>query len=357
MDLSYSDRVRGSLLGGAVGDALGAPIEFDSLAKIRKRFGPEGLRDFAPAHGRLGAITDDTQMTLFTGEGVIRAHNRFLNKGLSHVPTVVHHAYLRWLKTQGEPLPVVSLPSSNLLDGWLGFVPDLQARRAPGNTCLNALRGGRLGTIEEPLNDSKGCGGVMRIAPVGLALGIDDPFQAGAEIAAITHGHPSGFLAAGFLAHVIRQLLAGEPLAAAIVSARAELVARPSHGEVLEAVDGAVAAADGGPVSPGQVEKLGAGWVAEEALAISLYCALVHRGDFEAGVLLAVNHSGDSDSTGAITGNLMGAMLGVDAIPDRWLEVLELSDEVEEIADDMRRHFEEPRVEMGPDELERYPGW
>ena len=67
------DRIRGSLLGGAVGDTLGAPIEFESLREIRARFGPEGLRKPAPAFGRVGAITDDTQMTLFTAEGLILA--------------------------------------------------------------------------------------------------------------------------------------------------------------------------------------------------------------------------------------------------------------------------------------------
>jgi len=67
--------IRGCLLGGAVGDALGAPIEFDDLAKIRSRFGPAGLRDYAPAYGRVDAFTDDTQMTLFTAEGLIRAQH------------------------------------------------------------------------------------------------------------------------------------------------------------------------------------------------------------------------------------------------------------------------------------------
>jgi ADP-ribosylglycohydrolase len=92
--------------------------------------------------------------------------------------------------------------------------------------------------------------------------------------------------------------------------------------------------------SPHQVAKLGEGWVAEEALAISVYCALVAR-DFEEGVTLAVNHSGDSDSTGAITGNLLGASLGVDAIPGRWKKPLELKRVINSLADD----------------LYEYPGW
>ena len=116
------DRYTGCLLGGAVGDALGAAVEFESLAEIRARFGPGGIRDFAPAYGRLGAITDDTQMTLFTAEGLIRAHNRCREKGIASVPGMVHRAYLRWLFTQGRS---ASDPDAPTHDGWLVTLPAL----------------------------------------------------------------------------------------------------------------------------------------------------------------------------------------------------------------------------------------
>jgi ADP-ribosylglycohydrolase len=89
--VSISNRCRGCLLGGAVGDALGAPVEFMSHSQIVSRFGPHGIRDFAPAYGRTGAITDDTQMTLFTAEGLRRAHLRHVARGICHSPTVIHH--------------------------------------------------------------------------------------------------------------------------------------------------------------------------------------------------------------------------------------------------------------------------
>jgi hypothetical protein len=192
--IALSDRIRGCLVGGAVGDALGAPVEFDSLDRIRKRFGPDGVTEFAEAYGRPGAITDDTQMTLFTAEGLIRAYVRQVNKGMCDVPSVVDHAYVRWLTTQGERSRRWTQEAP---DGWLITVRGLHDHRAPGNTCISALRGPRAGTIEEPVNDSKGCGGVMRIAPVGL-LGSQysgDRFDLGCEVAALTHGHPSGYLA------------------------------------------------------------------------------------------------------------------------------------------------------------------
>jgi hypothetical protein len=111
------DRIRGSLLGGAVGDALGAGIEFLSLEAIRERFGFLGVDDFVPAYGRVGAITDDTQMTLFTAEGLIRAWCRFEDRGICHPPSIVHHAYLRWLLTQGEKPKQKGIDIRK--DGWL----------------------------------------------------------------------------------------------------------------------------------------------------------------------------------------------------------------------------------------------
>lgn len=82
------------------------------------------------------------------------------------------------------------------------------------------------------------------------------------------------------------------------------------------------------------IRELGQGWVAEEALGISVYCALVAR-TFREGVLLAVNHDGDSDSTGSITGNLLGALYGVKSIPQKWLEPLELREVIAELAGDL----------------------
>lgn len=82
------------------------------------------------------------------------------------------------------------------------------------------------------------------------------------------------------------------------------------------------------------MESLGAGWVAEEALAISLYCAL-RAESFEHGVRLAVNHSGDSDSTGSMAGQLLGTAWGPEVIPARWLADLELRDVIERISGDL----------------------
>jgi ADP-ribosylglycohydrolase len=353
-------RIAGCLLGGAAGDMLGAPIEFMDLAEIRRYFGPDGLREPTEAYGRVGAITDDTQMTLFTAEGILRGHNRWMSKGIASAPGVVRHAYKRWLHTQGDLVPKRDRVGQIWPDGWLIGHEDLHARRAPGNTCLSALAGERFGTIEARLNDSKGCGAVMRVAPVGL-FPFTDPFRTGAELGALTHGHPSGYLTSGFVAVLIDALRQGASLDRAIEIADLALAPWEGADETQKAVGAASQLAERGEEpAPELVESLGAGWVAEEALAIALYCALVAR-DFEHGVLLGVNHSGDSDSTGAIAGNILGTALGVQAIPERWLAVLELRNVIEQMATDLDRHHEPFDSDdlwstTSPD-CDRYPGW
>lgn len=333
------DRYRGCLLGGAVGDALGAAIEFDDLGTIRRRFGDAGLQDPAEAYGRVGAITDDTQMTLFTAEGLLQADDR-IERGAGHPPLQLWAAYQRWLFTQGEKARTDSDVTWN---GELHRVPEMRHRRAPGATCIGALS-------QEPpdlhgeataRNDSKGCGGVMRAAPCGLIRGWGDegPFRIGTAVAAMTHGHPSGHLSAGALALMIARVSDGSSPYDALIEAIDTVEAKPGGEEVCAALVGALEASRSRQPTAEALEHLGAGWIAEEALAIAVYCVLCCPGDFAATVRLAANHSGDSDSTAAIAGNIAGAALGAKAIPAHWLEVLELRDTIDRLATALHHRF------------------
>lgn len=348
------NRILACLLGGAVGDALGAPVEFASLAEIRARYGPAGITDFQTAYGRVGAITDDTQMTLFTAEGLLRAFSRYETKGICHVPSVIHHAYLRWLFTQGERPRAEVARGAQWPDGKLIRDQRLFSLRAPGNTCLSALRAvNKLG--EKAKNDSKGCGTVMRVAPIGLVVKTELTYELGAKSSALTHGHPTAITAGGAFALLIALLREGWSLPRAIEGARDHLIKRPRAKESVAALDAALSLSENGEEpSPEMVESLGSGWVAEEALAIAVYCALVAR-SWEHGVLLAVNHSGDSDSTASMTGQLLGLLLGLDAIPQRWRQQVELGDRIELIGRDMALvrggGFQERYNWTG------YPGW
>jgi len=344
------DHFRGCLLGGALGDALGYAVEFMRLEDIKQRYGPPGI-NLLPEPT---LISDDTQMTMFTAEGLLRANLRYNERGICHSPSVVHEAYLRWLHTQGEVNEAFAhVFDRKSDDGWLIKLDKLHHRRAPGLTCLSALLSPRFGTMAEPLNNSKGCGGVMRVAPVGLV--VDDPFQLGCEIAALTHGHPTGYLPAGVLAAIISEIISGAELEPAIEKALQQLRTYEGHQATLKCVELALdlnADVASCYAHEKNIRRIGEGWVAEEALAIALYSALIAEGDFLEGICVAVNHDGDSDSTGAITGNILGAYLGASALPAKWIEKLELNREITELADDLLQGYSEDAGWR-----EKYPGW
>ena len=320
------ERVRGCLLAGACGDALGAPVEFLSLMAIRRRYGPAGITAFDAAYGRIGAVTDDTQMSLWTAEGLLRAAVQRAVTGSADPVAAVHAAYLRWLVTQGDRPAQGQLAPA--LDGWLVGVRGLWSRRAPGGTCLGALRASP-GLGVAAVNASKGCGGVMRNAPAGL-IGAVDPFRLGAELAGLSHGHPTGRLAAGHLSALVAGLVDGLPLPEALDRADEALAAWLGHEEIAAAVATARALAGRGDADAVPAE-LGQGWVAEEALAIALWCVLAAP-DPQRALVLAVNHDGDGDSTGSIAGQILGALHGPGWLPAAWLEQVP---EIERLAADL----------------------
>ena len=344
-------RFEGCLLGGAIGDALGYPVEFMSADSLRSEHGPAGIRSFEHIRpGEPALISDDTQMTLFTAVGILLA-DTWRNEYGTAIPIegCVRLAYLDWLSTQDGSFggPGVS---------WLLGIEGLYDLRAPGNTCMTTLYAGGLGTLESPANRSKGCGGVMRVAPWGLVR--RDPadvrsfVRTGAALAAITHGHPLGWLPAAALCYIVNRCAfdvpdgCGDPrgaLAGIVSDCAAGLpVWFPEEPEAADAMAASLQAAFELALEPGEgsgddlsrIERLGAGWVGDEALAIAVYAALRHADDFDGALAAAVNHGGDSDSTGAICGNILGALLGIGAIGPQWRDV-ELRDVLLEVAHDL----------------------
>jgi len=323
-------KYQGCLLGLAIGDALGAPVEFLSLPEIKKRYGKDGITDFYAWGGfKPGSYTDDTQMSLATAVGCIRAYQRWSERGIGDLVSVVYHRYLEWLESQNDP----------------------EQRRGPGRACLSALQSGKMGTMKEKINDSKGCGGVMRTAPVGLAFPSDRAFQEGAKYAAITHGHPSGYLPAGFLSAMISYIIEGKTLTEAIDLCIGQLIQYDGHSETLKKIELVHQLSISQKSVEESIQTIGEGWVGEEALAISLYCSLKFSDHWERGTLAAVNHSGDSDSTGSITGAILGTLLGVELIPRPWVRKVEESDRITKIANDMFSIFKDGK-ELS---LEEYP--
>ena len=338
------ERVLGCLLGGAIGDALDAPIEFDRLADIRARLGDAGVTGYLPAYGLVGAITDDTQMTLFTAEGLLRARAARARSGRADDVATIRRAYLRLAAHAGR------LDADRTDGRRLARRPG----RAPPPACarhhlpLGAVRR-RPRHPGEAANDSKGCGGVMRVAP-----------DRACHRAPLRHGGQGG------RPHP-RPPESGtcRPARSRTSSASCSR-ARPCPTRSLGAVELAQwpdARRDHaldrcrsrcrqrrGTSTRERIETLGGGWVGEEALAIGLCCALVAP-DVRTGLELAVNHSGDSDSTGSIAGNLLGALHGVDALPADLLRQLEGRALIETVAGDLADVF----VDRRPVDSTRYP--
>lgn len=308
---------------------LGTPVEFMSLKDIYDKYGANGMTEMeVDPVSKDALITDDTQMTLFTADGLIWAYERMRERGIgSYTASGVYHSYLRWYFTQTGILMKESILEKQPHEerGGLLDYESLFSQRAPGMTCLSALGSGRMGTIEDPINNSKGCGGVMRVAPVGLFLhnNPENAFRVGAELAAITHGHPSGYWAAGAFSMIIAELINGQNILEASVSVTNYLGKVKQGEETLLSLKHAIELAQSNLDPTEAIPKLGEGWVAEEALAIALYCALKET-DYKKSLCMAVNHDGDSDSTGAICGNLLGAYKGLDGFPDDWGSKVEL---------------------------------
>jgi ADP-ribosylglycohydrolase len=347
-------RWRGCLLGGAIGDALGAPVEFMAIDEIRHRFGPAGITDMTTAFERPGMVTDDTQLTLFTADGLLRAHVAQSLEGSASIAAIVSHAYQRWLATQQQGSSLVDRTGDQ---GWLAEVTELKARRVPGHACVAALAAmPALGA--KARNESKSCAGAVRVAPVGLFCarepGTSDAraarraFDLGCELAALTQGHPTGQVAAGAFAALVALLAREWDLDEAVDEVMPLVLRRPLGPETQRAIANAVSLAHEGSPTADRIAVLGEGWNADEALAIALYAALSSP-DFTSGVLVAVNHDGDSDSTAAMAGNLIGAWRGIDNVPRTWLSRVELGGALAAIADDLATYPEWPIGEFVPD--------
>lgn len=340
----------------AVGDALGYAVEFSSYGSIVKQYGEKGITRYALDRHGLAQISDDTQMSLFTAAGILLGMTRGYMRGImGRIDTYCRFTYLDWLHTQEW----TSRHEDARVDSWLMDLPELYSRRAPGNTCLSALHSIEEG--KEPRNNSCGCGGVMRTAPLALLNqlhGYSDGDKlycnmCAAEAARITHKHPLGFIPSAILNDILMQILEDsgrrrieEYVEEALLRLH-EIVSQEDEGKkygelwpdeirkqkrlLKKALD--LAATD--IEDHYAIESIGGGWTGHEALAIAIYSAAKHRDSFEDAVVSCVNHSGDSDSTGAICGNIMGCLLGRNAIPAYYTEKLELLGVIEEMANDL----------------------
>lgn len=359
-----ADSIRGCLMAGAAGDALGYEVEFVRRRAILSRFGEQGITTFALDGNGKALISDDTQMTLFTANGMLMGLTRGYMRGIGGRPEkYVDGAYLDWYYTQTGRKKEILINDFHYT--WLRDLPEMAHRRAPGNTCLQACENMFRG--KPVLNNSKGCGGIMRVAPMALldagyasrsenGYSIEELAEAGGEIAECTHKHPLGFLPASLLTVLLYKVVPMTPEQVCeeidgIVADTVNILDHIYKGKyeydkryLEELTNKAVLLAHSNLSDADAIRLLGEGWVAEEAWVIALFCAIRHIDSVEDAIIASVNHDGDSDSTGSICGNIMGAIYGYEHIKNRNIfcpkgkqleETLELSDIILALADDL----------------------
>lgn len=342
-----TDKIRGCLVGGAIGDALGYSVEFMTYPSIIRQYGSDGITNFT-LEDNLALFSDDTQMTLFTANGLLNGivRNNYLHRQSSLIDNI-GNAYIDWYKTQLRQNYRIPENERNC---WISDIPQLYALRAPGNTCLTAIQQRINGSKVE--NNSKGCGGIMRIAPIALAFGkypsenAQEIFNYQANIihlaceaARLTHLHPLGFLPAGLMAFLLYKILHSPDaitpqwikstvfeglwyLDNTVDSVRGVTYKQLYHKELDELniiTLRTVKLAEEADNDADAIKKLGQGWTADEAWYIALYCCIRHLDSVHDAIIAAVNHDGDSDSTGAIAGNIMGAIHGYQSIKSQNL--------------------------------------
>jgi ADP-ribosyl-[dinitrogen reductase] hydrolase len=351
-------RGRGCIVGLAVGDAFGAPVEFKLRDEILAEFPPTGIGDLVPwREFAAGSYTDDTQMSIATARGIrdwqaATGWRGPVAGGEADIEVVAPDGG-RERTVRGGGAGDAAAPDLDALRLaiWERYLewhrsPDW-IHRAPGDTCMAALAAGIPGGAHDVArNGSKGCGGVMRVAPLGL-IGLGAAaFAAGVDAAALTHGAVTSDTSSGFQALLIDRLVAGLALGEAVAAARAVLAAHPGSVHSLAAVDAAVALAASSEAPYAAIAQIGSsgheapgergkGWVADEALGIGLFAALRYRDDVRGAFGAAANISGDSDSTASIAGAILGAWLGLEAIPSDWVAQLENREMLLGLADEL----------------------
>lgn len=316
---------QGCLLGGAIGDAFGAPLEKLPMQEIQRRF-HGSLKYLIKQKDGIAEFTDDTQMTLFTIDGLLGSIHKFSEQSDEYYRNILK-SYKKWYITQVESEPISGAKGLMALAG-------LYEKREPGNTCLSSLQSDKFGTIDNPINDSAGNGGVMRVAPVGL-LYCNNPelsFEVGMKIAALTHGHPRGFLPAGFLSCLIAYIIKGNSFEDALELTKSVLKKYPEADNLLNKISKAQELAKEDTTEEQAISILGSGWTGDEALAIAIYSNLKHFGDFKKIIITSANHGGDSDTTAAIAGNIAGVLNSVDNIPNQWKKSIDMSTLLEKYA-------------------------
>lgn len=328
---------QGCMLGMAVGDAMGAGVDNKTLEDIRTDYGPDGLLGYDLANG-FAEISSYTQVAAFAVNGLLvgMAHGYLKGPFLPHISM----ALKEWASSQHFPR------ETERKHCWLCHEQQMRRRRAMDPRTLDALTRDVLGTPQRPANSADGPGTLPAAVAAGL-LFLPERMQPGevgslgAETVALTHGAPVAFLSGAVLAYVIagvihdRESTLDSQFINAVDAVAAQFASYPEAAELQRKVKRAVTVAKNGQRKPDEVmEKLGC-TRADDVLCGAMYAALVAEGDFDRAMIVAINHSGKSAAVGAVCGAILGARLGMEALPSFYVDCLDAGSVLKELAADL----------------------
>ena len=340
---------RGCLLGLAVGDAMGYTVDKKTLREICEDYGPNGLLGYDLVNG-YADVTSYTQIAAFAANGLLFGITRGQLRGrMAPLVRYIEVAVREWSRSQHY-----CEPKQNYC--WLSTVPELKRRHCMDTWMLSLLSREKLGTMEEPTNRSDNPAAITEAIPVAmlmqdLNLTAEERNRLSAEAVALTHGEPEAFLSAAALTHALGLVLEGEKMTPKeLVDDTLNAVGLqfgreyPQVSKLWELSQLALTLAKSEKISSMEAMESLQCRTSAEVLAGALYAIATCHGDFDTAMITAVNHSGRSAAVGAITGAVMGAMLGEEALPEFYLECLEPTETLRELADDL---YQGCPMEMG----------
>lgn len=330
-------KCRGCLLGLAVGDAMGYPIDEKSWEEIQEAYGPNGLLGYDLVND-CATASAYTQVAAFVSNGLLLGVSRGKPEKYLYY---INLSLREWARAQHFPRD----PEKSWC--WVAKIPQMRVRKSKDSRMLDALRMDPAGTMDKPVNRASSTGSLPGAAVVGLVCnnrGMDRELAAslGAQTVALTHGNVETFLCGSVLAECIAAIMENSQtsLRACLESAVETMVRQ--YGQRFEQAESlahtlrrAIAIAGRDEEIPQMMMERYECDTAEQCLAAAFYACLSCGEDFDTAMILAVNHSGRSGAVGSLTGAILGAYMGAEALPDFYLESLESVSVLEELAADM----------------------
>ncbi len=296
------------LIGTAVGDALGVPVEFELRAKLKANPVTD-MREYGTHKQAKGTWSDDTSLMLCLAESMVEGLD--INK--------LSQKFIAW-KNDNLWTP----------HGWV-FDIGIGTRIA-----IERLEDGMSPELAGGFDEmDNGNGSLMRILPLVLHikdLDIEQRYEWTQKVSSITHGHVRSVMACFYYLEFARKIISGKEKFQAYNELQSEVTMYFESRKINPLEIQKFSRLLFEDISKVEEDNIKSSGYVIDTLEASVWCLLTTNSYKEA-VLKAVNLGSDTDTTGAVTGGLAALMYGTNAIPKEWLAVLVRKDEIIKLAE------------------------